>query len=312
MRSRPIRGHGRRKRRLPVWGLVIVLVGLAALGVGLRFLPGSSFVPHPGSQAGGQDDPTPTPTPTPAPLPFHVATVTVPDLGKKSFVSWALMDRRSGEIWGSPTMDQTTWTASMIKGWLAADYLRRQTEAGRTPSSSWLHTLETMIRDSDNAAGTRTYNADGKTASIKRLITICKLADSSASTEGWGFTSVSARDTVKMADCIANGTAAGPTWTPTLLGWMRTVRGQGDFGIRHALPPAQAAQVSIKNGWLPFTDDHLWHINCMAVGDTWAMAVLLRYPSAHYPGEGDWNVELPKGEQLCQQVATELLNPAAQ
>ena len=114
-----------------------------------------------------------------------------------------------------------------------------------------------------------------------------------------------------MADCIGNGTAAGSKWTAWLLDMMRKVRGVGDFGIRKALPPAEAGTVAIKNGWLPFYDDHMWHVNCMAIGDTWAMAVLLRFRSAAYPQAGNWDVELPRGQQYCQMVATQLLNPDA-
>ena len=152
-RRGPVRGHGRRKRRFPILALVILLLGIAAVGAGLRFAPGSPFAPVKGGDAAG-DEPTPTPTPTPAPLPFRVDTVTLPTLGTGGFVSWAIMDRRSGEIWGSDNMTTTSWTASMIKGWLAADYLRRAADASRTPTTSQLHTVEIMIRDSDNNAAT--------------------------------------------------------------------------------------------------------------------------------------------------------------
>src|SRR5204863_138178 len=81
----------------------------------------------------------------------------------------------------------------------------------------------------------------------ERLITMCGLTDSSAVPNEWGTTRLSARDAVRMGDCIADGTAAGPTWTPWVLDMMRKVRGVGDFGIRDVLPPAQAAKVAIKN-----------------------------------------------------------------
>lgn len=107
-----------------------------------------------------------------------------------------------------------------------------------------------------------------------------------------------------MADCIGDGTAAGSNRTSWLLNEMATVR-QGDWGIRDALPPAEKATVSIKNGWLDYTNDKMWHINCMAFTDTWAMAVLQRYPIA-----GDWATAYVYGQQICQETATQLLNPA--
>jgi hypothetical protein len=245
--------------------------------------------------------PTPTPSPTPPPLLFRPATLTVETEG---FFSWALMDRRTGEIWGSANMTGTTWPASMIKAWLAADFLRRAAEKGQTPNAATMTQLERVIRDSDNDAAEDIYVRNGSSASIKRLITMCKLTETRADGRGWSFTNISAQDTVRMADCIADGNAAGPQWTAWVLDAMRRVR-LGDFGIRKALPAAEATTVSIKNGWLFYDDDRNWHINCMAVADTWAMAVLQRYP-----GHGQWNADFQHGQQVCQDVATQLINPA--
>jgi hypothetical protein len=190
----------------------------------------------------------------------------------------------------------------MIKPWLGADYLRRATENGRPPSADMLHTIEIMIRDSDNDAATRLYNLDGDSASIERLVRICGLTHSSANPGGWGLTSLSAHDAVRMGDCIANGTAAGPQWTQWLLQQMRQVRGASNFGIRDVLPAPEAAHVAIKNGYLEFSDDGLFHVNCLAIGDTWSVAVLQRYP----PSAG-WSTDLARGEQGCRSVASQLL-----
>jgi hypothetical protein len=283
-----------------------VLVVLAGVGAAARFVPGSPFADA--SASGGSNtatnghQPTPTPSPTPPPLPqlrFHDAPVTVDATG---FFAWALMDRRTGEIWGSQTMKGTTWPASMIKSWLGADYLRRIQEKGATPTKSQLAQVDTMIRDSDNTAAENLYEANGSGAGIQRLITMCKLTDTTADKRGWSFTNISAEDTVRMADCIANGTAAGSAYTAWLLNEMATVR-EGDFGIRKALPAAEAAKVSIKNGWLRYTDDNLWHVNCLAVGDTWAMAVLQRWDAPYT------DAQYLHGQQICQQTATQLLNP---
>jgi hypothetical protein len=234
------------------------------------------------------------------PLQFRATTVNVP-VPANGFLSWALMDRRTGKIWGSDNLTATTWPASMIKGWISADYLRLQTEAGKTPSASRQAEITKMIRNSDNDAAEDIYELDGYNAVAARLISICKLTDSHVDKRGWSFTAISAQDTVRMADCIADGTAAGPQWTDWLLTRMRTVA-EGDFGIRAALPKAAAAQVAIKNGWLAYTDDGLWHVNCMAVSDTWAMAVLQRYtPTSTY--------NFTYGQNTCKAVATQLINP---
>ena len=61
-------------------------------------------------------------------LLFAKGTVTVATGG---FLSWAVMDRRTGEIFGSANLAATTWPASMIKSWIAADYLRRSSDERR-------------------------------------------------------------------------------------------------------------------------------------------------------------------------------------
>jgi hypothetical protein len=248
--------------------------------------------------------PTPTPTTPPslAPLELRSAIVSVQSGG---FLSWALMDRRTGQIWGTSNLNQATWSASMIKAWLGADYLRRAAAAGQAPASDELNILEIMIRDSDNDAAQETYEDDGESASINRLISMCHLTDTTASDDGWSFTSMSARDTVRMADCIADGTAAGPQWTSWILQMMRGVRGDGDFGIREAFPAAEQATIAIKNGWLDYDADASWHVNCMAVTDTWALAVLQRFPD-----DGPYNIGFGSAEQVCTDVTTQLMNPA--
>ena len=294
------------------WSLVLLV--LVGLGAAARFVPGSPFATSPAASSAKASNvpaatkaaptPTPTPSPTPPPLPqlrFKDAAVTVDADG---FYAWALLDRRTGEIWGSPTMKATTWPASMIKGWLSADFLRRIQEKGLKPTTAQLAELDKMIRDSDNNAAQDIYVKNGGTAGIKRLISMCKLTDTTTSSKGWSFTNISAEDTVRMADCIGSGVAAGSAYTSWLLNEMATVR-EGDWGIRKALPADEAATVSIKNGWLNYTDDKMWHINCMAVSGTWAMAVLQRYP-----GTGKYNTDFLHGQQICQQTATQLLNPA--
>jgi hypothetical protein len=219
--------------------------------------------------------------------------------------AWALMDRRTGKVWGY-NWSSTTWTASMIKPWLAADWLRLAVNRHHTPTSSELYTLEIMIRDSDNNAAQATYLNNGGEVSIQRLISICKLVDTTASAAGWSFTSISARDTVKMANCIADGTATGTAyWTDWLLRMMREVRGDGDFGIREAFSPAERATIAIKNGWLNYTDDNNWHINCMAVTSTWALAVLQRFPES-----GPNDIGFSTAQNVCTEVAEQLKNPA--
>jgi hypothetical protein len=163
-----------------------------------------------------------------------------------------------------------------------------------------------MIRDSDNNVADQTYDDNGGNASIERLISMCKLTDSKADPGWWSGTTISARDTVRMGGCIADGRAAGAKWTPWILDMMRKVRGAGDFGIREALPAAAQGQVAIKNGWLQRDDDNNnWHTSCLAIGDTWVLSVLQRYPS-----QSTFDADFQHTADVCKKVATQLLNPS--
>lgn len=297
-----------------------LLAVVAALGLllGLPYIPGSPLAAYSLSNVMGSDDDDddadrpwehadrngritagqviqPAPAANVGSQLLRPAKVTVDTPG---FMAWALMDQQTGEINGSDNMTATSTTASMIKAWLAADFLRRADESGHKPTDSELHTISIMIRDSDNNAAIWTYDKVGRNDSIKRLISMCALTDSRYTDGLWSKTMLSPRDTVRMGACIKQGKAAGPDWTEWLLGEMRQVRGFGRFGIIEALPPDVAAKTSIKNGWIDRTDGN-WHVNCLAIiGDDSILAVMMRYPVAKGPEYGG---------TVCKKVTEQLL-----
>jgi hypothetical protein len=234
----------------------------------------------------------------------------VPFDGK--YFSWALMDRETGTITGAKNLTTTNSTESMIKTWIVADYLRRLGDKPLTAERR--KQASTAIRDSNDTAAQSLYRAGGSRAVIERLISICKLTDTEIDAQGWAYTQMSPRDAVRMGDCIADGTAAGPKWTSYVLDEMSKVRGTtapedqqlkeggGRWGIIDGLPPSITEQgpVSIKNGWTMLWADLQWHLNCLAVTDKWSLAVMMRYPKDH---------GLDYGAQVCQSVATQLVTP---
>lgn len=229
--------------------------------------------------------------PSPAPPP----SVRVEHEG---FLSWALLDRRTGTISGSDNLTAPSDTMSMVKAWIAADYLRLAED--EEISATRLRQLTIMIRDSDNQAAQALFEAVGRQASIERMIATCALTDSSPYGAWWSKTTVSARDTVRLGACLADGRAAGPRRTGWLLDEMRQARGAGDFGVRRALPDPES--VAIKNGWLLRDEDKLWHISCLAIARTWVLGVLLRYP-------GELGFEY--GTTLCEEVGRQAVETAA-
>lgn len=264
--------------------LGVLLVGLVAPPLGFR--------PVPVASPGVSGDDAPQPLLRPAPVA----------LSTTGFESWALLDTRTRKLSGSDNLAATSDTVSMVKAWLVADYLRGAAQRGEKPSSDRMRDLSIMIRDSDNEAAEDIYRRNGSTSSIERLIKVCGLTDSSAVPDRWSETRMSARDAVRMGACLADGRAAGPRWTTWVLNEMRSVRGDGRFGIVSALPPDVAKTVAIKNGWLLRDDTGLWHVNCLAIGDRWVLAVMMRYA-------GDLGFE--HGGTECEQVTSGLINPVA-
>jgi Beta-lactamase enzyme family len=247
------------------------------------------------------------PSPQGAPGGDNTRRVSVDFTGE--YLGWAMLDRATGEVIGE-NLDQTSTTESMIKTWLVADFLRRSSERDRAPQASQLNTAREAIRWSDDEAAQELYEANGRDASIERMISMCGLTGTTVHENWWSRTQMSPRDAVRLGACLADGTAAGPEWTQWLLGEMRLVqgttapqeqkatRGGGRWGIIDGVPAGQASSVAIKNGWTSYKSDGNWHVNCLAVTDSWTMAVMMRYPAEYGLGYG---------AGVCKRIAGQLL-----
>jgi hypothetical protein len=244
--------------------------------------------------------------PAPPPQPALTAKPVTID-ARTNFFSWALLDRQSGNIVGSPNyISGVNSTESMIKVWLTADYLRLL--GNKQPPAQRLAELSRMIRDSDDGAAQNIYQVNGRNTTIKRMISVCGLTETSMVNGWWSKTQISARDAVRLGQCVANGKAAGPKWTGWVLGEMRQVRGTvaqepngGRWGVIDALPLELADDVAIKNGWTLLFDDGNWHVNCLAVHSDWVLSVLTRY-------QGKLGKQY--GADICKQVTQQLMKTA--
>jgi hypothetical protein len=239
----------------------------------------------------------------PAPPTLAAREVNVDATG---FFSWALLDRRTGKISGSPNhISGTNSTESMIKVWLTSDYLRML--GNKQPTANRLAELSRMIRDSNDDAAEDIYQVSGRNATIRRMISTCRLTETSVVNGWWSRTEISARDAARLGDCVAGGKAAGPKWTKWVLNEMRQVRGTvtqepggGRWGIIDALPQELANDVAIKNGWTLVFADGNWHVNCLAVESDWVLSVLTRYPG---------KLGKQYGAGICKQVTQQLMTP---
>ncbi|MFG1776732.1 hypothetical protein ACGFIR_02915 [Micromonospora sp. NPDC049051] len=295
--------------------LVLAVVAVL-LGGGLLVPAAYARLAGDDASGGGGGGSVAVPAPIAPPPPTLAAGPVTVDF-KGEFFSWALMDRATGQISGSKNMASTSSTESMIKAWFAADYLRRLD--GKALMEERKKQIIAAIRDSDDDAANALYAAVGRAATITRMVDICELTDTKpGNVPGyvgwWSFTRMSPRDAVRLGDCIADGTAAGPKWTKILLNEMSKVRGStaakdqkarsggGRWGIIDGLPQSILDQgpVGMKNGWTPLNYDGNWHVNCLAVNDKWSLAVMLRYPQKN---------GLAYGAQVCASVASQLVTP---
>jgi hypothetical protein len=238
-------------------------------------------------------------TPGLGPLPVKATEIRIPHTG---WYSWALLDTRTGQLSGPPDRTAVSTTASLIKSWIGADFLRRAAEQGQTPNEEDLEQVESMIRDSDNDAAEALFERNGGPVSIERLIGHCGLQESRVAVDGgWSRTLMSAADITRLGACIADGRAAGPVWTNYLLDELRAVRDEGDFGIRKAFPPSQQHAIATKNGWVEREEELEYHVSCMAIGAGWVVGVMARY-------EIDKGVEY--GAAICERVGAKLREAA--
>jgi|HigsolmetaAR206D_1030411.scaffolds.fasta_scaffold00104_4 hypothetical protein len=300
------------RSRLPL------VLAIAAVVLGMLLIVPATYEKLTGSDSGSSTRWAAPAGITPsAPPPPTLAAAPVTVRGVDGFFSWALLDRKTGKISGAKNMTATNSTESMIKVWLVADYLRNLGDAQPTPER--LRQASTAIRDSDDMAAEALFNAGGRGAVIERLIRMCGLTDThkvvppGKSTVWWSYTQMSARDAVRMGECIKNGTAAGPKWTEWVLEEMAKVRGTtaakdqqptrggGRWGIIDGLPEEILERgVAIKNGWTRIWADGMWHLNCLAVADDWVLSVLTRYPASK---------SLDFGANVCASVAAQLVTP---
>ena len=235
--------------------------------------------------------------PSPTPPAFNLAKVDASKLvsvATEAWFSWALMDRKDGSLIGSANFAETNRTCSMIKSWIATDYLRQKP----SPSSTRLADIEIMIRDSDSVSADRLMNEIGRVPSFTRMRDLCKTTDFTPKNT-WSQAVVSARDMCRVGDAIAKGAIADPKWTSHVLDLMRTVR-RGSWGVREAFPAAEHPSIAVKNGWDTTSAQRTYHANCLAVHENWAMVVLTRYPLKISANE-------TYGADVCKAVATQLL-----
>jgi hypothetical protein len=283
--------------------MIIVMLAVVLGGCGTTDVRTLEPIPTETSEVAAEPDEPPYRLVPPA----DPAEVTIPNA---SYYGWALLDRHTGAITGSPNAaSEGNTVESMIKPWIVADYLRRLTESGQTPPSETLDQLTLVIVDSNDPLAELYYVRGGSDDVVRRMIEICGLTDVRIDPGLWWSTWMTPVDAVRYGQCLADGRAAGPVWTPWVLRVMHEVRGSvydqisgevqgGRWGIIDGLPPELADSVSIKNGYTEYVDG--WHVNCLAIHPDWILAVMMR----------SW-AGLPGAAEGCALVARALVREEA-
>lgn len=277
------------KRRIHTQIIILAWCLAAAACTATPPPPPADLSPGPSSTWAWPSAPPTHPTAAPS------TPLRLPTLDPSTWASWAVVDRRTAiTVHGGAA--GTSTTESMIKIGVVAQYLADLEEVGRTPTQNELDLMSAAIIDSDNEATENLYRKRFGDMMIRKLLAACRLTETTTKPGWWAETQMTAADAARMGACIAAGHVASTEWTTWILGQMRSVRGEGRFGIIDAYPHDDGQPLAIKNGWTVRADG--WHVNCLAVATRWTIAVMIRYPA----GRG-----LGHGAAVCRDIAAALV-----
>lgn len=265
--------------------------------------------PAPSAASAPTTSSAPPAAPAPAAMP---APVTLRSVGAKaaaitdrtgSWASYTLLDRRTGARVGDARAGQTTNTESTVKAWLAADLLATRAAEDRALTAYEWTRMTSMIRLSDDNAAEVIWRWLGSDASIRKMISTCKLVDTRVYHDWWSLTQISARDLSALGSCIVPGPGrflSASVGAP-LVALMRSVDPTNAFGIQQVYPAGKGVRIAVKNGWTEHGGTGLWNVNCLGIwgpGERWVLAVTTRYPIAR---------GLDYGADVCRRVTTAVL-----
>jgi hypothetical protein len=192
--------------------------------------------------------------------------------GRKGVVQVALYNNKTGQTHRLSTGDDTQYTASIVKVDILAKWLRSYQQRGvEIPDEipySIRYLMTRMIQNSDNAAATSLFYFGGGCDALTQFNTLIPLRNTDVACEtstyyGWGNTTTTAADQVRLMRVFAYGTPArvlGPDARRYGNQLMQGVEPDQRFGIscgpwgRSCSPPDYAdpdpdVTVALKNGW---------------------------------------------------------------
>jgi hypothetical protein len=257
------RSIGRSGQVAALFAVALLAAGCASVGssAGPQATPTSKFLSTPGetNPTGGSSS-TPSATPSskdPRNSPFaSLAGYLAARPGK---VTAAVYDRLTGKTWVlNPGVIEDT--ASIVKVEIMGAALKQAQDAGSPLPGTELALMNTMIKNSDNTAATELLKDDGGAAGVQKFdnsvgmthTTVSTLAFIPGSTTlpGWGLTTTSAVDQVKLVKHFAYPNkllnSLNRNYGLTL---MENIEADQAWGVSFGVQ--QGVTVALKNGWLP-------------------------------------------------------------
>jgi beta-lactamase class A len=233
-----------------------------------------------GSSAGPQASQKPTFRSTPGASATHRAK----DPGKDPFASLAsYIATRPGVVTAAvyDRATRKTWvfhpgikehTASIVKVEILGTALKQAQDAGSEPPGSEQSLLKAMIENSDNGAATELLHEVGGPSAVQRFDNSVGMSGTAVSTlafipgsttlPGWGWTTTTARDEVRLVSKFAftNALLLKPSRNFGL-NLMENVEADQRWGVSFGVP--LGATVALKNGWLPLdlARDTNWQVD---------------------------------------------------
>lgn len=204
-------------------------------------------------------DPVFAPVPTPAPVASSVTPspprpVVVP-AGVNAGV--AVFDRQTGSFLTQINASARFRSASLVKIFIAVDYLWDKGPAYAIPAEDQLR-FQLMLRGSDDSAATYFYAKIGGEPALVRTFARLSLQDtkppSAVGLHGWGSTTLSANDIVRTYRFLLEQAPAG--LRDTIMGHLHesTPCGTDHYYQNFGIPSSFPKPWSAKQGWWGFGD----------------------------------------------------------
>jgi hypothetical protein len=259
--------------------------------------PKTTLVPPPVTRAPGASAPTASATTLAAPpqdRPVHhpttgavknpLAALASLVAARSGRITAALYDRVTGQTWVlDPGVAEDT--ASIVKLEILGANLNENESTESPPSGETAGLMAAMIEASDNDAATALWNIAGGPQGIANFDQLLGMTHTTPSTQllipgtslpGWGLTTTTARDQLRIMRAFAYGTRLlTPAAQQYGVSLMENVEAGQNWGVSFGVTPGTT--IALKNGWLPLAGAG-WQVNSVGWisghGRNYVLAVL--------------------------------------